>query len=259
MNKTVLITGASSGIGFELSLLFAKEGCNLYLTASNNENLQRAAKKIHETYPDVKIYTIAKDLSVSSSPVDIYKKVKDDGVSIDILVNNAGTQVYGKVQATDIQKQLDLLQVNLIALTHLTMLFLKDMTRANRGQILNIASTGAFAPAPFNAVYCAAKAYVLHFSEGIRCDLKGTGIHVTCLCPGATMTPFKQKAQMQDVRLFQQFLSQPDRVALLGLKGLMSNKAIVIPGLFNKILVLSIRFTPRVIVRLLGRYLMDRK
>jgi short-subunit dehydrogenase len=102
-------------------------------------------------------------------------------------------------------------------------------------------------------------AYVLHFSEGIRCDLKGTGINVTCLCPGATKTPFKIKAQLQDVRLFQRFLSSPDRVARQGLKVIKRNRAIVIPGLFNKLLVLSIRFTPRNIARLSGRYLMDRK
>jgi short-subunit dehydrogenase len=259
MRKTVLITGASSGIGFELSLLFAKEGYDLYLTANKNVNLQNAANEIHQLFPEIAIRTIAKDLSANSSPVEIYNIIKEDGVFIDVLVNNAGTQVYGKIQETDIQKQFDLLHVNLIAMTHLTMLFLKDMTVANRGQILNVASTGAFAPAPFNAVYCAAKAYVLHFSEGIRCDLKGTGISVTCLCPGATKTSFKPKAHMQDVRLFQRFLSAPDKVAQQGFEGLKHNKAIVIPGLFNKLLVFSIRFTPRSIVRLTGRYLMDKK
>jgi short-subunit dehydrogenase len=176
---------------------------------------------------------------------------------VDVLVNNAGIQVYGALQDTDVAEQLRLIQVNLVALTHLTMLFGREMADRGRGRILNVASTGAFAPAPLNAVYCATKAYVLSFSEAIARDLEGTGVTVTCLCPGATQTQFAKRAGIENVRLFGSFVMDAREVARAGYWGLMRGKTTVVPGLYNWVLVSSVRFTSRRLVTRIGKYLMS--
>jgi short-subunit dehydrogenase len=162
------------------------------------------------------------------------------------------------LQDTDTAEQLRLIQVNLVALTHLTMLFVGEMVERGRGRILNVASTGAFSPTPLNAIYCATKAYVLSFSEAIARDLEGTGVTVPCLCPGATETQFAERAGIENIRLFQAFVMDASEVALAGYRGLMSTKTTVVPGLYNKILVSSIRFTPRRLVTRIGKHLMSR-
>ena len=183
---------------------------------------------------------------------------KRPSIAVDVLVNSAGIQVYGALQDTDIAEQLRLVQVNLVALTHLTMLFSRDMVEKGRGKILNIASTGAFSPTPLNAIYCATKAYVLSFSEAIARDLEGTGVTVTCLCPGATETQFAERAGIENIRLFQAFVMDAREVARAGYRGLISSKTTVVPGLYNKILVSSVRFIPRRVVTRLGKQLMSR-
>jgi uncharacterized protein len=145
-----------------------------------------------------------------------------------------------------------------VALTHLTMLFGREMVERGRGRILNVASTGAFSPTPLNAIYCATKAYVLSFSEAIARDLEGTGVTVTCLCPGATQTEFARRAGIEYVRLFQAFVMDARDVARAGYQGLMRGKTTVVPGLYNQVLVSSIRFTPRRLVTRIGKYLMSR-
>jgi short-subunit dehydrogenase len=151
-----------------------------------------------------------------------------------------------------------LIQVKLVALTHLTMLFGRETVERGRGRILNVASTGAFSPTPLNAIYCATKAYVLSFSEAIARDLEGTGVTVTCLCPGATQTEFARRAGIENVRLFQAFVMDARDVARAGYQGLMRGKTTVVPGLYNQVLVSSIRFTPRRLVTRIGKYLMSR-
>jgi short-subunit dehydrogenase len=192
------------------------------------------------------------------APEEIYDTLQQASIAVDVLANIAGIQVYGALQDTDIAEQLQLIQVNLVALTHLTMLFGREMVQRGRGRILNVASTGAFSPTPLNAIYCATKAYVLSFSEAIARDLEGAGVTVTCLCPGATETQFAERASIENIRLFQAFVMDASEVALAGYRGLMSTKTTVVPGLYNKILVSSIRFTPRRLVTRIGKHLMSR-
>jgi uncharacterized protein len=255
--EVALITGASSGIGRELTKLFAEYGFDLVLVARNEAALNEIASQLTARQP-VSVTVVAKDLSLPQAPEEIYDTLKQASIAVDVLVNNAGTQVYGALQDTDTSEQLRLIQVNLVALTHLTMLFGREMVDRGRGRILNVASTGAFSPTPLNAIYCATKAYVLSFSEAIARDLEGTGVTVTCLCPGATETRFAKRAGIENVRLFQAFVMNARDVARAGYRGLMSSKTTVVPGVYNQILVSLVRFTPRSLVTRIGKYLMSR-
>lgn len=255
--EVALITGASSGIGRELTKLFAEYGFDLVLVARNEAALNEIASQLTARQP-VSVTVVAKDLSLPQAPEEIYDTLKQASIAVDVLVNNAGTQVYGALQDTDTSEQLRLIQVNLVALTHLTMLFGREMVDRGRGRILNVASTGAFSPTPLNAIYCATKAYVLSFSEAIARDLEGTGVTVTCLCPGATETRFAKRAGIENVRLFQAFVMNARDVARAGYRGLMSSKTTVVPGVYNQILVSLVRFTPRRLVTRIGKYLMSR-
>jgi uncharacterized protein len=255
--EVALITGASSGIGRELTKLFAENGFDLVLVARNEVALNEIASWLTMRYP-VSVTVISKDLSLPQAPEEIYDTLEQASIAVDVLVNNAGTQVYGALQDTDTAEQLRLIQVNLVALTHLTMLVGREMVHRGRGRILNVASTGAFSPTPLNAIYCATKAYVLSFSEAIARDLEGTGVTVTCLCPGATETRFAKRAGIENVRLFQAFVMNAREVARAGYRGLMSSKTTVVPGVYNQILVSLVRFMPRRLVTRIGKYLMSR-
>ena len=255
--EVALITGASSGIGRELTKLFAEYGFDLVLVARNEAALNEIASQLTARQP-VSVTVVPKDLSLPQAPEEIYDTLKQASIAVDVLVNNAGTQVFGALQDTYTSEQLRLIQVNLVALTHLTMLFGREMVDRGRGRILNVASTGAFSPTPLNAIYCATKAYVLSFSEAIARDLEGTGVTVTCLCPGATETRFAKRAGIENVRLFQAFVMNARDVARAGYRGLMSSKTTVVPGVYNQILVSLIRFTPRRLVTRIGKYLMSR-
>lgn len=256
MNQTVLITGASSGIGLEFAKLLAADHYNLILVARRVNRLEILAKELSSKHL-ISVTILSKDLSVPSAAIEIFKELQEKSLHIDILINNAGTQVYGKFNQTDPEQEWRLLQVNLVALTQLTKLAVTSMIERGSGKILNIGSTGSFASAPFNAIYCATKAYVLHFSEGIAKDLQGTGITVTALCPGATRSEFAEKANMLHTRMFQFMVMDAGKVAKAGYRALLKGKRIVVPGLYNKFLVSSIRFTPRWLVLKLGQFLMS--
>lgn len=255
--QTALITGASSGIGLELATLFAQDGINLVLVARNKERLETIAADLHARC-NIGATVLAYDLAQPSAPEAIVQELQTRGLTIDYLVNNAGTQVYGPIQDTDVTRQLQLIQVNLVALTHLTMLLLPDMVKRGAGRILNLSSIGGFAPAPLNAIYCASKAYILSFSEGIARDLEHTGVTVTCLCPGATHTDFARRADIEDMRLFQMSAMDARQVAQAGYAALMKGETTIIPGLFNQLIAFSVRLSPRQLVTRVGRYLMSR-
>lgn len=257
--KTVLITGASSGIGFELSRIFAKNGYNLVLVSQSEENLNEAVSKLHKQNKNIQITPLPMDLSLPSSPQEIYNFIEGKSIQVDVLVNNAGIQVYGNFHETNFEDNIQLMHVNMFALTKITRLFLDDMVKRGDGKILNLASTGAFQPCPLNAVYCASKAFVLHFSEGIAEELRGSGVTVTALCPGATRTNFAKRAKIEDTRIFSGSLMEPSKVAEIGYSALMKGKAVVIAGIGNKLMVESIRFSPRSMVTKLGKQIMARK
>lgn len=256
MSETVLITGASSGIGLELSILFAKKGYNLVMVSQRKENLEKAKMLVGKENCKVKILTIAKDLGEASAPKEIFEYTKDNSIHIDILVNNAGIQVYGNFHNAAIEDTINLMYVNMFALTELTKLYVDEMVKVGRGKILNLASTGAFQPCPLNAIYCASKAFVLSFSEAIGEELKGTGVSVTTLCPGATRTNFAKRAHIEGIKLFSGRLIEPNKVALIGYNALMKKKTVVVTGIYNKLLTQSVRFIPRNIIIKIGGYMM---
>ena len=236
-NQTALITGASSGIGLELARLFAIDGYDLVLVARNRSTLKRLAKELRSEH-QVQVSAMVQDLADPSAPYAIARQLADQSITVDVLVNNAGTQVYGEFTGTDLEAQLALVQVNTATLIALTHLLLPGMIRRGHGRILNVGSTGSFAPGPLNAVYCASKAAVLSFSQAIGAELAGSGVTVTALCPGATNTAFIARHGMQDVRIFRNAMS-PARVAQIGYRAMQRGHPVVVAGLVNQLQVLS--------------------
>src|SRR5215831_18556686 len=200
--RNALITGASSGIGYELARVFACQGHNLVLVARDLERLDQSAQQLRQAH-EVRVVTLAKDLSISTAPQQIANELRSLALPVHVMVNNAGYAVYGKFAETDLHSELEMMQVNMVALTHLTKLFLPQMIERQDGKILSVASTAAFQPGPLMAVYYASKAYVLSFSEALSHELEGTGVTASCLCPGPTKTGFAARARMQDSKLFQ--------------------------------------------------------
>ncbi|MFM2063898.1 MAG: hypothetical protein RLZZ507_3569 [Cyanobacteriota bacterium] len=246
--KNVLVTGSAQGIGYQLAYIFARHHYNLVLIDIDAENLAIISEEFRQKFGvDVKI--LVKDLSVSTSPDEIFTELQQEGIKIDVLVNNAGIGTYGVFSETDLTQELKLLQINIVSLTHLTKLFVKDMISQGSGKILNVASVAAFQPGPLMAVYFASKAYVLSFSEAIANELEGTGVTVTALCPGPTASKFQKSAAMEESKISHvNRMMTTETVAKIGYDSLMANKTIAIPGIRNQILARSVRFAPRNIV-----------
>lgn len=246
--ETVLITGASSGIGLELARLFAADKSKLVLVARNKEALEKLAVELQQAH-DVEVLVFPKDLANHSSPQAIYDHLNGQGVTVDVVVNNAGFGSLGTVASLPTQLQIDMIQVNVTALTHLTRLFLPGMIERGQGGILNVGSTASFQPGPKMAVYFATKAYVLSFTEALAEELLGTNVKVTCLSPGPTATGFAAVAHEEDTLLFRMGSMDAKQVALAGYQGFRRGKIIVIPGLTNKVGAFSVRLSPRSLVR----------
>ena len=255
--KTALITGASSGIGYELARVFARNGYDLVLVARSEQQLVQLADELKATYGS-EVVVMKKDLSLSTAPGEIVAELEQRVIAIDALVNNAGVGAFGMFTELDLDTQLRMMQVNMVTLTHLTRLLLPPMLERRSGKILNVASTAAFQPGPLMTVYYATKAYVLSFSEGLVNELQGSGVSVTALCPGPTASGFQKRAVMEDSRLVQGGLMSAQAVAEIGYRALMKNQAIVIPGLRNRVMALSVRVTPRAIVRRFVRRIQER-
>ena len=252
---TALITGASSGIGLALARVFAADGIDVILSARSEDKLHALAKEVREKYR-VKARVIAADLSLPGEAQKIYDRVVEQ---VDYLVNNAGFGVYGGFAETDWMAEAAMLQVNIVALTQLTKLFLPDMIARGRGKILNVASTAAFQPGPMMAVYFATKAYVLSFSEAIARELKGTGVSITTLCPGATETGFQRAAGATGSRVFDsRTLPTGADVAAYSYKALQRQKRVAIHGAINKMLAFGVRLLPRRAVVAITKTLISR-
>ena len=234
---TALLTGASSGIGLELARLFAGDQYDLVLVARNTMKLETLAKNLRAEY-GIKVMTIIQELATPSAGQDIYDLLQRESIEIDVLVNNAGAQVYGEFATSRLEKQLALVQVNVSTLIHLTHLLLPGMLHRGQGRILNVGSTGSFAPGPLNAVYCATKAFVLSFSEALGAELAGAGVTVTALCPGATDTAFAARYNMEDVRIFRNPMTAT-RVARIGYRALRKGQPLVVAGFHNRLQVLA--------------------
>jgi len=245
-----LITGASGGIGLELARIFAEQGYSLVLVARNRERLEEIAVELKPT----PVQVLAKDLALVGAAEGIHREVP----KVDVLVNNAGYGVYGPFVKTPLDDELGMLQLNMTALVVLTKLYLPAMVAAKNGKILNVASTAAFQPGPLMALYYATKAFVLSFSEAIGNELEGTGVTVTALCPGPTATGFQARTKLEKSRLIKRMKVMDARtVAEAGYRGLMAGKPVVIPGLMNKLLAQSVRFSPRVLVTKIARMMQE--
>ncbi len=246
--EVVLITGASSGLGLELAQLFAAERSNLVLVARREQQLQTLAEQLRSQH-NVDVRVLARDLSQPAAPQEIFDELTRQGIQIDVLVNNAGFGTRGPVAQLDVQRQLDMVQLNVKALTQLTLLFLPGMLARNQGGILNVASTAAFQPGPNVTVYYATKAFVLSFTEGLAEELRHTPLRITCFCPGPTHTGFAAVADMEKTSLFKFGAMRADVVARTGYKGFRKGKTLVVPGFKNKLGTFMVRLVPRVVVR----------
>ncbi|WP_372370509.1 SDR family NAD(P)-dependent oxidoreductase [Candidatus Uabimicrobium sp. HlEnr_7] len=237
MSKTALITGASSGIGYEFSKILYEEGYKVILVARNKQKLDLLAKKLGQAQ------VIEKDLSSIDAAQQIFEQIDDP---IDVLINNAGFGHHGAFANAPWKKLQQMVQVNITSLTELTHLYLPQMLKRKSGKIVHVASTAAFQPGPLMAVYYATKAYVLHLSEALTRETKGTGVTITALCPGPTASKFQLVADIKDPKLIEgKNLPSSKEVALYGYQSMIKGKTVAIPGWKNRLLSSSYRFLPR--------------
>lgn len=249
--KTALVTGGASGLGYELSLLLAKDGYHLILIDINSEQLEEVKKELELGFK-IKTRIITKDLSLQNCAFELFEEVKE--TSIDILINNAGFGLFGPFYSTDWNRELSMLNLHVITTTQLTKLLLDDMIKRGRGRILNVSSLAAFQPGPLMSIYYATKAFILSFSEAIANELKGTGVTVTVLCPGQTKTSFQEVVSEGNTTNKISFnIATADKVALYGYKAMMSGKTLAIPGTINKFLSFLPRILPRTIATAIVR------
>lgn len=246
--KTVLITGASAGLGKDFARLFAAEGANVILTARRADRLESLAVAIRVDH-GVETRVIPADLSEPGAAKSLVEAATADGADIDVLVNNAGFGSMGPFADMPYESQSGMVQVNVTALVELTHLVLPGMIRRGEGGILNIASTASFQPGPFMATYFATKAFVREFSEGLAEEVRRQGIHVSCLCPGPTATEFGDTEHMQLSAARQLSFMASEPVARAGIEGLRRNRTVVIPGALNKLGRFGAWLVPNALIR----------
>jgi short-subunit dehydrogenase len=238
-----LVTGASSGIGADLARELARDGYDLVLAARGVESMQKLAAELNTTST-----ILAADLSKPGSASELAAEIRTRGLEIDTLINNAGIGATGAFAESDAGRVSEMLEVNVVALTELTRALLPGMVQRGRGRIMLVASTAAFQPGPFMAVYYATKAFVLSLGEAIAWELRGTGVTVTTLCPGPTVTNFVQAAHMENSRLFTSPMVKPmtsAEVARIGYQALKAGRRVVVTGFANKMAAMSVRLSPR--------------
>ena len=256
--STALITGASGGIGYELAKLFARDHYNLVLVARSSGKLSQFADELQRQF-GISAKAVALDLAVASAPQALFDQLQRDAIAVDILVNNAAFGASGKFAEIPLDESLGQIQLNVTALTALTRLFLPSMLSRKSGKIMNVASTAGFQAGPLMAVYYATKAYVISFSEAIANELSGSGVTVTCFCPGATDTGFQKRAAIEESALFRKLRPMDAKtVAAKGYRALMEGKTLAIPGFRNWLAAESVRFAPRKMVTTISRKLVER-
>lgn len=228
--KTALITGASSGIGLELTKCFARDGHTVIMVAHHQEKLRDAAQQIQGEFPSVQVHTLALDLSQDGAAADLYQQVQSRGWQVEYLVNNAGFGERGMFLETDLDKEIAIIHLNIISLVALTKYFMKEMAARGSGRILQLGSVASFIPHPLLSVYAASKAFVLHFSEALQHELKDTPVTMSVLCPPPTETNFFEVANMENTKIANSSQVMPaDEVAQAGYQGLMKAEARILP------------------------------
>lgn len=241
---TALVTGASSGIGKALAWQFAEHGYELVLVAQNEALLQEVATEIERQHGR-KAMILARDLTDERAPAEIYEALRVRGIQIDVLVNDAGVGQRELFHETGIDKDVEIVRLNVEALLRLTKLFVGDMVARGSGRILNLGSVAGFQPGPLLAVYHASKAFVVSFSEALRDEVKDKGVVVTVLCPGPTDTGFFERADMEDARILHDgIVMEPEKVAAVAYDALMADEGVVIPGVSNKVMTFTRRLIP---------------
>lgn len=241
--KYALVTGATSGIGYELAKLLAKDGYNLIIVARNHDELYRKEKEF-KSY-GVEVISMSKNLFQSGDVYSLYADLTLNNISPEILINDAGQGVYGKFEETDIHREIDIINLNVVAVIILTKLFIKDRLEKGSGKILNLSSVASKSPGPWHSVYHGTKAFIQSWSEAIREELKDSGISVTALLPGPTDTDFFNKANMNDSKILsdKSNLADPGDVALDGYKALINGDDKIVSGLNNKVTVAMANMT----------------
>lgn len=254
---TTLITGASGGIGYELAKLFARDHHNLVLVARSGDKLARLGSELQNQF-GVTVKTVTLDLASPPAPRFLFDQLQREAIVVDMLVNNAGFGAFGEFSQMLEDEVLGQIHLNITALTHLTKLFLPSMLARRSGKIMNVASTAGFQAGPLMAVYYATKAYVISFSEALANELRGSGVTVTCFCPGATHTGFAKRAGNENSRLFKQLGAMSvEKVALDGYRAVMEGRTLAISGLQNWLVAESIRFAPRKVVTAISRWIAE--
>lgn len=243
--QTALVTGASYGIGLDLAECFAKDGYALILTARSADALKQAGDKFASQYK-VPVTTIPLDLGAPGGGTELAKQIAAKNLNVDVLVNNAGYGIAGAMDGSKATEQLGMVDLNVRALLELTQIYWPTMLKNKRGGILNVASTAAFQPGPLMATYYATKAFVLSMSEALWKEAEGTGVHVSCLCPGPTVSKFRERAGTGKTNLSKVGTAMPSMtVAKQGYRGFQKNTRVVITGARNRLLARAVPYLPR--------------
>jgi short-subunit dehydrogenase len=256
--ETVLVTGASSGIGLELARCFAADGCRLILLARNTDALETLAGELRQAHK-IETLVLTADLSRPDTPARVFKELQGRGIKVDVLVNNAGFGANGTFAGLPLSRQLEMIQVNITALTNLTGLFLPGMIERRRGGVLNVGSLAGFLPGPGMDIYYATKAFVLSFTEALAEELAGTGVTATALCPGPTATNFGNVSHGQKMRRLNTPKMPAAAVASYGHRAFRQGRPLAIPGWQYQVLLLLVRILPRWFVRKMARRFNDTK
>ena len=262
--KTVLITGASSGIGYELAKVYAGNNYNIVIVARRKERLEKLKKEIGSSISDkISVTLIEKDLGAENASRELFHYIKLEKIKIDTVINNAGFGIYGKfsdLTPEEIEKNNDLINLNIKALTELTKLYLDEFLKEKKGEILNVSSIAAFLPGPMMASYYASKAYVLSFTEAIREEVRGTDIKIGTLCPGPTATEFEKSSNADKGGLFSSLkVMTAEKVAEIAYKDFSKGKNIIVPGFLNKMAVFMVRFLPRKLMTVIAGKIQRKK
>ncbi|HLL54137.1 MAG TPA: SDR family oxidoreductase [Myxococcaceae bacterium] len=247
--KVALVTGASAGLGEQLARLFAKDGHDVILVARSAPRLEALAAKLKQEH-GAAAHVMPADLGQPDAPARLFEQVRARGLEVEFLANNAGFGSTGPFLEQELAREAEMVEVNCTALLKLTHLFARTMRERGSGRILNIASTAGFQPGPYMATYYATKAFVVSFSEALAHELKGTGVTVTCHCPGATHTEFASRAGNDKSRLFQRpGVAQAPDVAADAYRAMMKGRVLAIHGALNWVTTQAVRFSPRAVVR----------
>jgi short-subunit dehydrogenase len=243
--RCALVTGASSGLGVDFARQLAAMGCQLVLVARREDRLQALAKELRRQHA-VDVGVIAMDLTLDGAPEALHRRVGEAGIEVDVLINNAGVGLYGAVLDNEAQRVRNMVRLDIEVPTALSQLFAADMVERGFGYLIQVASIAAFHSSPLYAAYAAAKAYLLHFSEALSFELEGSGVRCTALCPGITRTAFHEASQQPTLSLYQRLvMMESPSVVRAGLRAMLRDKTVVVPGFINALFIWMNRWLPR--------------